>query len=74
MMQKEQKKLLNESNWDNYWPFVYICFWSSVKKITTPTVVKITPRSSPPNNAPSVVPTFASSMFHVQEDNAIYMT
>lgn len=37
--------------------------------ITTTTVVRITPRSSPPNNAPSVVPTFASSMFHVQEDN-----
>lgn len=36
--------------------------------ITTTTVVRITPRSSPPNNAPSVVPTFASSMFHVQED------
>lgn len=35
------------------------------------TVVRITPRKSPPNNAPSVVPIFASSGYHVHENNAI---
>lgn len=42
--------------------------------MTTATVVRITPRSSPPNNAPRVVPIFASSVYHVHEDNTINMT